>query len=167
MSQHDNSKRPNKRDHSSERNHGKRPRRQESGGESPLESGSETDILDSSVIMVSDGSSPPMPADSLVGQQRDMLALEHQLSTSSSVPGTLKTKIHGSAFRLGISSWAKFFQDGVALVDKSAAIVDVMDPGVAEVIAGMYPRRMGKTTFLDMLADFLGILRPMPREERE
>ncbi|KAJ2533802.1 hypothetical protein EV175_007063, partial [Coemansia sp. RSA 1933] len=100
MSQHDNSKRPNKRDHSSERNHGKRPRRQESDGESPLENGSETDILDSSVIMVSDGSSPPMPADSMVGHQRDTLALEHQHSTSSSVPGTLKTKIHGSAIEL-------------------------------------------------------------------
>ncbi|KAJ2515625.1 hypothetical protein H4217_005065 [Coemansia sp. RSA 1939] len=42
-----------------------------------------------------------------------------------------------------------------------------MDSDSSDVVAGIYPRRMGKTTFLQTLADFLGIIRPMPRADRE
>ncbi|KAJ2085131.1 hypothetical protein IW138_006477 [Coemansia sp. RSA 986] len=52
-------------------------------------------------------------------------------------------------------------------VDKSAAIADIMSLDAAEVIAGMYPRRMGKTTFLQTLANFLDIIGDMPRSQRE
>ncbi|KAJ2562827.1 hypothetical protein IW140_006311, partial [Coemansia sp. RSA 1813] len=52
-------------------------------------------------------------------------------------------------------------------VDKSAAIADIMSLDAAEVIAGMYPRRMGKTTFLQTLASFLDIIGDMPRSQRE
>ncbi|KAJ2654080.1 hypothetical protein IWW48_006320 [Coemansia sp. RSA 1200] len=42
-----------------------------------------------------------------------------------------------------------------------------MDIASGKVVAGIYPRRMGKTTFLQTLADFLGIIRLMPRSDRE
>ncbi|KAJ1767738.1 hypothetical protein LPJ74_005212 [Coemansia sp. RSA 1843] len=52
-------------------------------------------------------------------------------------------------------------------VGKSAAIADVMSPDAGKVIAGMYPRRMGKTTFLKTLANFLDIIGDMPWNQRE
>ncbi|KAJ1843136.1 hypothetical protein LPJ70_003515, partial [Coemansia sp. RSA 2708] len=50
-----------------------------------------------------------------------------------------------------------FINSDATLVDKSAAIADVMDRNGNLVIAGLYPRRTGKSTFLNTLASFLGI----------
>ncbi|KAJ2507660.1 hypothetical protein GGI11_006293, partial [Coemansia sp. RSA 2049] len=92
---------------------------------------------------------------------------EHAPLLSSSFHGSPRTKILGRRIRLGISGWAGFIEKQATLVDKSTAIVDVMDSDSSDVVAGIYPRRMGKTTFLQTLADFLGIIRPMPRADRE
>ncbi|KAJ2771157.1 hypothetical protein IWQ56_001896, partial [Coemansia nantahalensis] len=66
----------------------------------------------------------------------------------------------------GISQWAHFASDKRALVDKSLAIVDVMDEKNDQVIAGLYPRRMGKSTFLSMLRNFLAVTSDMPFSDR-
>ncbi|KAJ2828786.1 hypothetical protein IWW50_001211 [Coemansia erecta] len=42
-----------------------------------------------------------------------------------------------------------------------------MAPKGGRVIAGVYPRRMGKSTFLATLASFLGVLGVKPRAQRE
>ncbi|KAJ2591495.1 hypothetical protein EV177_008879 [Coemansia sp. RSA 1804] len=60
-----------------------------------------------------------------------------------------------------------FIQDKALLVDKSAAIFDVMSLDSGKVISGIYPRRMGKTTFLQTLANFLDILGEIPKNQRE
>ncbi|KAJ1732628.1 hypothetical protein LPJ61_001952, partial [Coemansia biformis] len=48
--------------------------------------------------------------------------------------------------------------NGTAFVDKTAALADVMGENVPMVIAGLYPRRMGKTSFLDALNGFLAVV---------
>ncbi|KAJ2391166.1 hypothetical protein H4S02_001470 [Coemansia sp. RSA 2611] len=68
-----------------------------------------------------------------------------------------RSRVHGTHIQLGISSWSSFIDSNATLVDKSAAIADVMDRNGNLVIAGLYPRRTGKSTFLNTLASFLGI----------
>ncbi|KAJ2163112.1 hypothetical protein GGF46_000041 [Coemansia sp. RSA 552] len=84
-------------------------------------------------------------------------------ATSSSSP----TKIMGSRTQVGNSSWGRTMRSKATLVDKSAAIFDIMALNNIEVIAGLYPRRMGKTLFLDMAANFLGAYGNLSRVKRE
>ncbi|KAJ2561122.1 hypothetical protein IW140_006604 [Coemansia sp. RSA 1813] len=92
---------------------------------------------------------------------------ENRSSQPSAFQGSPRTRISGRTIRLGLCEWANFIDEDATFVDKSAAIADVMSPRVGKVIAGMYPRRMGKTTFLQTLANFLDIVGDMPRSQRE
>ncbi|KAJ2085977.1 hypothetical protein IW138_005987 [Coemansia sp. RSA 986] len=92
---------------------------------------------------------------------------ENRSSQPSAFQGSPRTRISGRTIQLGLCGWAKMIDKKATFVDKSAAIADVMSPDTAEVIAGMYPRRMGKTTFLQTLANFLDIIGDMPRSQRE
>ncbi|KAJ2777147.1 hypothetical protein H4R18_005301 [Coemansia javaensis] len=68
-----------------------------------------------------------------------------------------RSKVHGGNIVTGDSAWCCFIGKNLALVDKSLAILDVMECGSA-VTAGLYPRRMGKSTFLDLLRNFLAVV---------
>ncbi|KAJ2086166.1 hypothetical protein IW138_005882 [Coemansia sp. RSA 986] len=92
---------------------------------------------------------------------------ENRSSQPSAFQGSPRTRITGRTIRLGLCEWANFIDEDATFVDKSAAIADIMSPRVGKVIAGMYPRRMGKTTFLQTLANFLDIVGDMPRSQRE
>ncbi|KAJ1724269.1 hypothetical protein LPJ61_005753, partial [Coemansia biformis] len=48
--------------------------------------------------------------------------------------------------------------DEAMYIDKSVAIYNVMHEECPRVITGLYPLRMGKTTFLDLLKDFFEIV---------
>ncbi|KAJ2210962.1 hypothetical protein EV179_005845, partial [Coemansia sp. RSA 487] len=125
---------------------------------------------------VLDGSPSCQPDDSLAmgGHEPDSQEMDTQPCTPenrSSLPsafqGSPRTRISGRTIQLGLCGWANFIDEDATFVDKSAAIADVMSPGAGKVIAGMYPRRMGKTTFLKTLANFLDIIGDMPRSQRE
>ncbi|KAJ2617479.1 hypothetical protein H4S08_000321 [Coemansia sp. RSA 1365] len=92
---------------------------------------------------------------------------EQTRSVSSNLHPSPRSKICGSNITLGISNFTSFVKDDATFVDKSLAIVDIMDANVGRVIAGMYPRRMGKTTFLQTLASFLSIIDDMSRDQRK
>ncbi|KAJ2210167.1 hypothetical protein EV179_006408 [Coemansia sp. RSA 487] len=123
-----------------------------------------------------DGSPSCQPDDSLAvgGHEPGSQAVdahpctpENKSSLSSVFQGSPRTRISGRTIRLGLCEWANFIDEDATFVDKSAAIANVMSPRVGKVIAGMYPRRMGKTTFLQTLANFLDIIGDMPRSQRE
>ncbi|KAJ1763846.1 hypothetical protein LPJ74_006754, partial [Coemansia sp. RSA 1843] len=67
---------------------------------------------------------------------------ENRSSQPSAFQGSPRTRISGRTIQLGLCGWAKMIDKKATFVDKSAAIADVMSPDTAEVIAGMYPRRM-------------------------
>ncbi|KAJ2078680.1 hypothetical protein H4R24_004309 [Coemansia sp. RSA 988] len=92
---------------------------------------------------------------------------EQTRPVSSNLHPSPRSKICGSKITLGISDLASFVEDNATFVDKSAAIVDVMNFNSDRVISGLYPRRMGKTTFLQTLASFLGIIDEMPQDQRK
>ncbi|KAJ2210028.1 hypothetical protein EV179_006462, partial [Coemansia sp. RSA 487] len=92
---------------------------------------------------------------------------ENRSSQLSVFQGSPRTRITGRTIQLGLCGWANFIDEDATFVDKSAAIADVMSPCAGKVIAGMYPRRMGKTTFLKTLVNFLDIIGDMPRSQRE
>ncbi|KAJ2778964.1 hypothetical protein H4R18_004298, partial [Coemansia javaensis] len=62
--------------------------------------------------------------------------------------------------------WTTFVNHDQVLVDKSVAIVDVMRPRGNRVIAGLFPRRMGKSAFLSLFGDFLSVTSAMPYQKR-
>ncbi|KAJ2085306.1 hypothetical protein IW138_006400 [Coemansia sp. RSA 986] len=123
-----------------------------------------------------DGSPSCQPDDSLAmgGHEPGSQAVdahpctpENRSSQPSAFQGSPRTRISGRTIQLGLCGWANFIDEDATFVDKSAAIADIMSPDTAEVISGMYPRRMGKTTFLQTLASFLDIIGDMPRNQRE
>ncbi|KAJ2716122.1 hypothetical protein H4R19_000825 [Coemansia spiralis] len=73
--------------------------------------------------------------------------------------------VHGGDINTGISTWRQFIRDNSALADKSLAIADVMDSDYM-VCAGLYPRCLGKTTFLDLLYNFLAVVSKVPYSQR-
>ncbi|KAJ1793809.1 hypothetical protein LPJ59_004676 [Coemansia sp. RSA 2399] len=86
---------------------------------------------------------------------------------SADSQGLPTTTIIGSTIQLGLSSTEEFFTNDAIFVDKSAAIIDVMSPESGKVVAGVYPRRTGKSTFLQLLFCFLDIDGGMERVQRE
>ncbi|KAJ1764329.1 hypothetical protein LPJ74_006670, partial [Coemansia sp. RSA 1843] len=123
-----------------------------------------------------DGSPSCQPDDSLAmgGHEPGSQAVdahpctpENRSSQPSAFQGSPRTRISGRTIQLGLCGWANFIDEDATFVDKSAAIADVMSTDAGKVIAGMYPRRMGKTTFLKTLANFLDIIGDMPRNQRE
>ncbi|KAJ2807309.1 hypothetical protein H4R20_001335 [Coemansia guatemalensis] len=101
--------------------------------------------------------------DSLLEYQRTP---EHTASSSYGPTVSPRTRIKGRTIALGTSNWDVFIRRDSTLVDKSMAIADIVGYP-ASVIAGVYPRRMGKTTFLDTLANFLDVIGSLPRSRRE
>ncbi|KAJ2712608.1 hypothetical protein H4R19_002666 [Coemansia spiralis] len=59
-----------------------------------------------------------------------------------------------------------FIVDNSALVDKSLAIFDMMDSGYHAVCAGLCPRLMGKSMFLDLLYNFLAVVSEVSYSQR-
>ncbi|KAJ1765285.1 hypothetical protein LPJ74_006413 [Coemansia sp. RSA 1843] len=132
--------------------------------------------VDNMLCKVLDGSPSCQPDDSLAmgghepgSQEMDTQPCtpENRSSQPSAFQGSPRTRISGRTIQLGLCGWAKMMDKKATFVDKSAAIADIMSLDAAEVIAGMYPRRMGKTTFLQTLANFLDIIGDMPRSQRE
>ncbi|KAJ1731989.1 hypothetical protein LPJ61_002261 [Coemansia biformis] len=76
------------------------------------------------------------------------------------------SKVRGQTVTAGDSGWSLISDDEAMVVDKSVAIYDIMRKGCSSVIAGLYPRRMGKTTFLDLLKNFLAVVSNTPYGER-
>ncbi|KAJ2084978.1 hypothetical protein IW138_006527 [Coemansia sp. RSA 986] len=131
---------------------------------------------DNMLCEVLDGSPSCQPNDSLAmgghepgSQEMDTQPCtpENRSSQPSAFQGSPRTRISGRTIQIGLCEWANFIDEDATFVDKSAAIADLMSPGAGKVIAGMYPRRMGKTTFLQTLANFLDIIGDMPRNQRE
>ncbi|KAJ2803886.1 hypothetical protein H4R21_001859 [Coemansia helicoidea] len=73
------------------------------------------------------------------------------------LPAGSPSKVHGGKLQPGVSTWEELARLKCLAVDKSAAILDVMDHEES-VIIGLYPRRMGKSLFLGLLKDFLGVV---------
>ncbi|KAJ1764864.1 hypothetical protein LPJ74_006549, partial [Coemansia sp. RSA 1843] len=193
MSSKQNSESNNKRRGSLDSGHEKRLRResnQQQQQPESLSSNSEDDSrlwedalgvctrseVDNMLCEVIDGSPSCQPDDSLAmgGHEPGSQEMDTQPCTPeniSSLPsafqGSPRTRISGRTIQLGLCEWASFIDGDATFVDKSAAIADLMSPGAGKVIAGMYPRRMGKTTFLKTLANFLDIIGDMPRSQRE
>ncbi|KAJ1732673.1 hypothetical protein LPJ61_001930 [Coemansia biformis] len=79
---------------------------------------------------------------------------------------TSMSKVRGQIVKPDKSGWKLISDDEAMVVDKSVAIYDVMRDECGDVIAGLYPPRMGKTTFLDLLKDFLAVVSDAPYGER-
>ncbi len=70
------------------------------------------------------------------------------------MPGMSVLGRPGGAFPKGVSDYRKLRRAGLAYVDKTGFIADVLDSG-ADTLLFTRPRRFGKTLNLTMLRDFL------------
>ncbi|KAJ1720495.1 hypothetical protein LPJ61_006151, partial [Coemansia biformis] len=78
---------------------------------------------------------------------------------------TSLSKVRGQIVKPDKSGWKLISDDEAMFVDKSMAIYDMMQRrNYVEV--GLFPRRMGKTTFLDLLKNFLAVVSDAPYSER-
>ncbi|KAI8323341.1 hypothetical protein GQ54DRAFT_286501 [Martensiomyces pterosporus] len=84
----------------------------------------------------------------------------------SSCNGSPKTRIHGKGISVGGCAWESYVGSNATLVDKSEAIEHVFSQDSGQVIAGLYPRRMGKSTFLSLVASFAGMITNIPLAQR-
>ncbi|KAJ1680238.1 hypothetical protein EV182_000414, partial [Spiromyces aspiralis] len=80
-------------------------------------------------------------------------------SSTTSSTGSNKAPAHvtGDVVSIGKNDWITFVRENKLLVDKTDLLLHVMDDSSLDVI--LHPRRFGKSTFLNMIHNFLNVAR--------
>ncbi|KAJ2792959.1 hypothetical protein H4S07_007191, partial [Coemansia furcata] len=126
------------------------------------QSDSDSDAMDTQLVEPSDSSNENalLPVTTPGSPPRRLLKMPSSAISSS------PSRVHGKELRVGRSDWLDLSSDHAILVDKSLAIMRIMDNG-ADVMAAIAPRRSGKTTFLTMMAEFLSAHSTWSADDRE
>ncbi|KAJ2775539.1 hypothetical protein IWQ57_000403 [Coemansia nantahalensis] len=77
-----------------------------------------------------------------------------------------RSRVHGRIPTTSTCDWKSFANSNYILVDKSVAIMDIMCEKCPTAVAGLFPRRMGKTAFLELLQHFLAVTTTVSYEKR-
>ncbi|KAJ1668995.1 hypothetical protein EV182_008961, partial [Spiromyces aspiralis] len=74
-------------------------------------------------------------------------------TTSSTGSNRAPAHVTGDKITIGTDNWIKLVRDNRLLVDKLDLLLHIMDDSSSDVI--LRPRRFGKSTFLNMIHNFL------------
>ncbi|KAJ2798177.1 hypothetical protein H4R21_004038, partial [Coemansia helicoidea] len=77
-----------------------------------------------------------------------------------------RSRVHGRIPTTSTCDWKSFVNSNYIMVDKSVAIMDIMYHECPKAVAGLFPRRMGKTAFLELLQHFLAATTTVEFETR-